>query len=287
MIATGLRHLGVVALGIAATLAASPARAADASAWDGDARSAVRLIAASSPRDGSTSLRAGVEIRLASGWKTYWRYPGDSGVPPRFDFTQSSNIDSITLAWPYPQRFADGSGQSIGYTGNVIFPLRIVAKDPARPVSLKLQIDYAVCEKLCVPAEGSANLVLTNANNGLANDAPLAAAQARVPKPSAIGGGDSAGLAIRSVRQEGGERYPRIVVDVAAPPGERADLFVEGPTAEWALPLPAPVAGGPAGLQRFAFDLDGMPPGASARGALLTLTATAGGSAIEAAARID
>src|SRR5262249_8927036 len=102
MIATRLRRLGAVGVAIAAMLATLPAPAAEASAREGEARAAVRLIAAS-PHDGGTSLRAGVEIRLAPGWKTYWRYPGDSGVPPRFDFAQSTNVDSIPLSWPYPQ----------------------------------------------------------------------------------------------------------------------------------------------------------------------------------------
>jgi DsbC/DsbD-like thiol-disulfide interchange protein len=143
-----------------------------------------------------------------------------------------------------------------------------------------------VCEKLCVPAEGSADLLLTNTTPGTAvYDEALAAAEARVPKPASLG--DGAGLAIRDVRQEPGERYPRIVVDMAAPEGQSADLFAEGPTAEWALPVPAPIGGGPSGTRRFAFDLAGLPPGASAHGALLTLTAVAGGSAIEVTARID
>ena len=62
-------------------------------------RAAVRLIAgASAARCGATSMRAGVEIRLAPGWKTYWRYPGDSGVPPRFDFSRLATMSkSVTV----------------------------------------------------------------------------------------------------------------------------------------------------------------------------------------------
>ena len=60
-------------------------------------------------------LRAGIELRLAPGWKTYWRYPGDSGIPPRFDFAKSRNVKSVTVRWPAPQRLTDESGTSIGY----------------------------------------------------------------------------------------------------------------------------------------------------------------------------
>jgi hypothetical protein len=78
-----------------------------------------------------------------------------------------------------------------------------------------------------------------------------------------------------------------VLVDVAAPAGEVLALFAEGPTAQWALPLPEPVAGAPTGLQRFAFGLDGLPPGVEPAGASLRLTAVAGDSAIEVAFRLD
>src|SRR5262249_44840211 len=105
MIATVSRRLGAVGFVLATGLV--HAHAAEASAWDGDARSAVRIIAGAPTRPDGKTLRAGVEIRLAPGWKTYWRYPGDSGVPPRFDFAQSSNVQSATLHWPSPHRFGD------------------------------------------------------------------------------------------------------------------------------------------------------------------------------------
>jgi len=282
MIATALRQAGAVGLALGVATVAPHAHAAEASPWDGDARSAVRLIMGMP--DGAT-LRAGVEIRLAPGWKTYWRYPGDSGVPPRFDFTQSSNVKSATLSWPSPRRFADDGGQTIGYEGDVMFPLRIVANDPAQPVVLRLKIDYAVCEKLCVPAEGNAELPLAATVVASATEPALAAAEARVPTPASIG--DRAGLAIRSLHKEVGGRFARVIVDLATPDGDAVDLFAEGPTSEWALPLPMPVAGAPRGQHRFAFDLDGIPPGQSAQGAVLTLTAVAGRSAIEVKAALD
>ena len=106
-----------------------------------------------------------------------------------------------------------------------------------------------------------------------------------MPKPAAIG--DAAPLAIHAVRREAGAGKPRVIVDVAAPAGAPVGLFAEGPTAQWALPLPEPVPGAPAGLQRFAFELDGLPPGAKPDGATLRLTAVSGGKAIEVAFRLD
>jgi DsbC/DsbD-like thiol-disulfide interchange protein len=262
-------------------LVAIPSHAADASPWDKGERSAVRLIAASGPEGGaSPTLRAGVEIRLNKGWKTYWRYPGDSGVPPRFSFARSENVKGVAVKWPAPHRFSDGGGFSIGYKDHVIFPLAVEPADQAKPVTLRLDLDYAICEKLCVPAEAKAELELSPARTS--HDAALAMADGRVPKPVTIGGRTA--FTFTAVRQD----VPgRVTVDVSAPGIAELDLFAEGPTPEWALPLPEPVGGAPSGTKRFSFALDGLPPGARAAGAVLTLTAVAPQGAIEATYRLD
>jgi len=270
----------ILAANLVATVAmVSPARAADTSAWDGDQRAAVRLIAGTPRGNGTAAIRhAGVEIHLAPGWKTYWRYPGDAGVPPRFDFSSSRNLKSASVRYPAPHRLSDESGTSIGYKGDVVFPLDVTPQDAGKPVVLALKIDYAVCEKICVPAEGKAELTLSGQPS--AEYAALADGETRVPVPAKIG--EAGPLSIRSVKRED----KRILVDVAAPT-DAVELFAEGPTAEWALPVPTPVEGAPSGVQRFAFELDGLPPGAKADGAELKLTAVSGGHAIEVPFRLD
>jgi DsbC/DsbD-like thiol-disulfide interchange protein len=270
---------------IASLTGVATASAADASAWDEGLQSAVRLIAARASGSGTGLVyRSGVEIKLNPGWKTYWRYPGDSGVPPAFDFSKSENVKSATVLFPAPMRFDDGAGgHSIGYKAGVLLPVHVVPKDPAKPAVLRARIDYAVCEKLCVPAD--ANLELTLPGSDSATDAAVGAAEALLPKMSSVG--DRGALAIRAARKEAGEGKPKVVVDVAAPDGAAPALYAEGPDAKWALPLPEPVAGAPAGQQRFTFELDGLPPGESGVGASLRLTAVAGGKAVEALFRLD
>lgn len=269
------------------TLAAGPSFAANSSQWDVDTRSAVRLVAARSlVESGVTYLRAGIELRLQPGWKTYWRYPGDSGVPPVFDFGGSENIKSVTVLWPAPERFSDGGGYSIGYKNGVILPLRVVPKDDRKPVILRLKLDYAVCDSLCVPAKGKVELELTR--KGATRDSSVDAAEARVPMPTSIGTGQS--LIIRSVQRLLGALRGRVLVDVAAPDSSNmVDLFAEGPTPKWALPLPEPVPGTTnSDVRRFGFDLDGLPPGASPDGATLKLTAVSKtGPAIEVEYRLE
>ena len=271
------------AVAVACLAVANGARAGDdVSRWDGDGRSAIRLMAGARATV-DAPVRAGIEIRLKPGWHTYWRYPGDAGVPPRFDFQGSQNVKSVDVRFPAPKRLPEGGMTAIGYDGDVILPLTIVAQDAGRPVLLRLKLDYAVCEKLCVPADGKAELTLGIGPSTM--EAPLTAAEARVPKKRSLD--ERGALSIRSVKRDAGSPRPRAIVEVAAPPGTAIDLLAEGPTPEWALPLPAPVAGAPAGLQRFAFDLDGAPPGEKYRGAMITLTAVAGDDAIEVAIRLD
>jgi DsbC/DsbD-like thiol-disulfide interchange protein len=272
-----------------ASLMATHAIAADASDWDQDARAGVRLIAGNPPAGATDGTqRAGIEIKLASGWKTYWRYPGDSGVPPRFDFKHSENVKSVTVLWPAPHRFSDEEGQTIGYKDHVVFPLRVIPQDKSKPVTLKLDLDYAVCDKLCVPMSSIIELPLDGGASKLDN--LLAAAEARIPAPGVIDSaapGDGKMLAIKSVHRDANATKPQVVVDVVAPRGGKVDLLAEGPTPDWALPLPKAVPGAPAGEQRFTFDLDGLPTSAKAEGADLTLTAIAGEAAIEVKARLD
>jgi DsbC/DsbD-like thiol-disulfide interchange protein len=275
--------LTVLAGASLATILTTGAFAADTSAWDEDQQSSARLVAAAA-RDASgvRTLRAGIEIKLKNGWHTYWRYPGDSGVPPVFDFSKSQNVKHAEVRYPAPRKFPDGAGgQSIGYTGDVIWPVDVVPSDPSRPAVLHVAIDYAVCEKLCIPAK--ANLELSVNGGSSAAEAVVSAAEARVPKQSKIG--DEGPLAVRAVHREAGGGKPRIVVDVAAT--EPVTLLAEGPTVQWALPLPEPAPGAPAGQHRFAFDLDGLPPGETGHGAMLRLTAVAGDKAIEVGFRLD
>jgi DsbC/DsbD-like thiol-disulfide interchange protein len=265
-------------------VAGGVARAADdVTRWDGDARSAARLVAGSQ-RTTDGALRAGVEIRLKAGWHTYWRYPGDAGVPPKFDFGASQNLKRAVVLWPAPQRIVEAGGSTLGYSSDVIFPVRVEPVDAKKPVLLRLKLDYAICEKLCVPADATTELALGTFKGSTSRDAALAAAERRVPRVAKLGAGGP--LAITSVRRESDTKPPGVMVDVTAP-SDAVDLFAEGPTAQWALPVPTKVDGAPAGQQRFKFELDGLPGGESDRGALLTLTATTPGEAIEVAIRLD
>jgi DsbC/DsbD-like thiol-disulfide interchange protein len=263
--------LGATAI-LSVACAACEVRAEDASPWQRDAHSAVRLLAGS--RSGAVLL-GGVAIQLQPGWHTYWRTPGDSGVPPRFDFSKSDNVEGVTVLWPAPRKFDDGAGgTSLGYTQQLVLPLRIVAKNADKPVTLRAAINYAVCEKICIPVDANAELGFASVAS--TEDGTLSEALNAVPKPANVG--DPNPLSILDVRRDG---KTNVLVDVTAPEGKDVSLFVEGPTPDWALPVPKLVEHGPPGVKRFAFELDGLPPGVSADGAALKLTLVGGDRAYE------
>jgi DsbC/DsbD-like thiol-disulfide interchange protein len=270
------------ALGFAATLLASSlameAHAQDSSPWQRDGHSAVRLLAGS--RSGAVLL-GGIAFELQPGWKTYWRTPGDSGVPPRFDFSRSDNIEAVTVMWPAPTKFDDGAGgYSLGYHNQVVLPLRIVAKNADEPVTLRADVNYAVCEKLCIPVEASAELAIASVAS--TEDSALFAALDTVPKPANVG--DPNPLTIRDVKRDG---KSTVLVDVAVPDTRSVDLFVEGPTPDWALPVPKLLEHSPPGVKRFAFELEGLPPGTNPEGAALKLTLVGGDRAYEFNINLD
>ena len=158
---------------------AAPALAADAFStdWSPAGKSDARLIAAG-------GALAGFEIRLAPNAITYWRDPGEAGVPPTFDFSGSDNIATIEPLFPAPTRIWESDGsEAFGYASHVVIPLKIEPRDPAKPVTLKLDASYAVCEKLCLPARAKLTLTLQGGDSPYAP--AVEAARAAVPRPVA------------------------------------------------------------------------------------------------------
>ena len=242
-------------------------------------RSAIRLIAGSSKADDAV-LRAGIEVKLRPGWKTYWRYPGDSGVPPHFDFSGSENLKKAEVLYPAPHLFTDETGQSLGYKDTVIFPVVVSPQQAGKPVRLRVKVDYAVCEKLCVPAEGRAELTLVTGDSK--HNPALTTAETHVPKQVT-----ATQLGLTAKRVNTGAK-PSVIVELGAPTGKPVELFVEGPTPQWALPIPKPVTSAPAGRAQFSFELDGLPPGVDPKSQLdLTFTVVTGDRAVETKTHLD
>ena len=94
---------------------------------------------------------AGLKIELAEGWKTYWRSPGEAGIPPTLDLQGSDNLAGLRIHWPTPSLFTVSGLRSIGYKGTVVIPIELKPADPAAPIRLNGRLDLGVCADVCVP----------------------------------------------------------------------------------------------------------------------------------------
>jgi suppressor for copper-sensitivity B len=202
------------------------ARSEDAamSNWSHGTHSAMRLIAGATAPSGKQ--RIGVELKLSPGYKTYWRNPGTAGLPPRFDWSGSENVGGLDVRWPTPMRFRGGASVSIGYAGEVVIPVSVLPVDASKPVMVVLTLDYAVCEKICVPARGEAQLWLEPGVTTVSSPR-LEEYEARVPLRIKLGEAPER-LAILDVKAL--ERGDALEVLLRAPAGGAVDdVFVEGP----------------------------------------------------------
>lgn len=93
-----------------------------------------------------------LHLQLAPQWKTYWRAPGDAGIPPSFDWSGSRNVGSVRFHWPAPEVFRTNGLQTVGYHDELVLPFEVTPKDPTQPIHLQAQVDLGVCKDICMPA---------------------------------------------------------------------------------------------------------------------------------------
>ena len=145
-------------------------------------------------KDGSRM--AAIRITLNPGWKTYWRSPGDAGIPPHFDWTGSSNVQSVAITWPTPEVFSQNGMQSIGYTDELILPVRIAPRKDGKQMRFKAVLDIGVCRDICVPQRLKVSAKLPNDMGK--RDPRIAAAIASRPLTEAEAGVKKASCEISS-----------------------------------------------------------------------------------------
>lgn len=119
------------------------------------------------------TVMAGLEIRLEPGWKTYWRAPGDAGIPPQFDWSRSSNLSAVQVIWPTPKVTWQNGMRSIGYTEHVILPIELTPHTPGQAISLHTSLLIGVCQDICMPVTISVSSPLTGQSESPAIRAAL------------------------------------------------------------------------------------------------------------------
>ena len=225
--------LGAVAAAL--LLLASGMAVAQDGALPAQEPSQIRLVSAAASVSGGTELWLGVHMVLAEGWETYWRSPGEAGLPPTFEWGGSANISGAEVSWPAPETIVRYGLTMYGYTREVLFPVHVTVPDPSRPVTVRLLFRYAVCADICIATE--ADLALDFPTEGAAAD-PVAGRlidfyRARVPAPQGEGGMrvesaalDSAGVLELELASPVPFRAPRAIIE-AAPGWVLIDPVVE------------------------------------------------------------
>lgn len=96
-------------------------------------------------------------LTLSDGWKTYWRAPGDAGIPPQFKWQGSRNVGDVVISWPAPHVFNQNGMQSIGYYDQLVLPVEITPAKAGQPVRLKGKMEIGICKDVCIPSTLSFN----------------------------------------------------------------------------------------------------------------------------------
>jgi DsbC/DsbD-like thiol-disulfide interchange protein len=228
-----LSHLHLNVVVCLSFVAASPA-VASSSAWIETQGGNVRLVSAGEPGpDGR--LRGVLEVALKPGWKTYWRDPGDAGVPPRIDVSASTNVSGADIDFPAPSLFDDGYSVWAGYDRPVRLPVTFTIPAPERFAFIKADLFLGICQTICIPVSGEVMLDPGSAPHDPADVAIVSSAFAALPSPAHDGFGISA------VRVDD----TTLLVQASLPaPSTQAQLFVAG-NDRWTFGRPEAVDAGP------------------------------------------
>ncbi len=131
--------------------------AASSTAWTESGGGAVRIVT-SGLSDENGALRGALEIKLAPGWKTYWRNPGDSGIPPRIDISGPSPVMALDLHFPAPQRISDPYASWAGYTQSVALPIVFHLPGSGLGGTIEGTVSLGICESICIPINAAFSL---------------------------------------------------------------------------------------------------------------------------------
>lgn len=123
---------------------------AAAQVQENDASDIVKVSLLSGWREDNGTHFAALKFVLAPGWKTYWRAPGDGGVPTRLDWSGSTNLRDVKILWPLPEVFRQNGLRSVGYRGEFILPMAFQAVSGG-PIEIDGRLDFGVCAEICLP----------------------------------------------------------------------------------------------------------------------------------------
>lgn len=161
---------------------------------------------------------AALKLTLPDGWHTYWRSPGEAGIPPRFDWSGSDNVSAVTPHWPAPDVFDLNGYRTLGYLNALTLPIEFTPASGGGPMHVTAKLDIGVCDEVCVPVslEVSANLPEQSRR-----DTVISAALAAVPADAQVAGVKAAVCSVEPLKDG-----LRVTTHVTLPPQGQNEFAV-------------------------------------------------------------
>ncbi len=191
---------------------------ASASDWFDMEGARIRIVT-TGDADADGRLKGVLDINLKPGWKTYWRDPGDAGVPPTLDVSSNPGVEAAQFDFPAPQRHDEGDFQWAGYDYPVRIPVTFTLREPISPGPIEADIFLGVCETICVPVQAKLTVDPAGDPANLADALAVKNAVATIPMAA------TADFGIRLAEESEGK-----IVFEASFPGDpsSAELFIAG-----------------------------------------------------------
>ena len=165
----------------------------------------------------------GLQIRHQPHWHTYWKNPGDSGLPTTLSWQLPEGVQAGDIQWPTPKKLPVGPLMNFGFEGTLLLPVPITvpATFSGSSLEVKLQAEWLVCKDVCIPESGEFTLSLPAAAATAMHGAAFEAA--RAASPQAVAGAQA------TAKVEGGDLVVRVAGLPAAWRGRTMDFLPETP----------------------------------------------------------
>ncbi len=128
----------------------------------------------------------GLQIRHQPEWHTYWKNPGDSGLPTTVEWQLPPGIEAGEIAWPVPKKIPVGPLANYGYEDTVLLPVPLTVtpafQGSAGDAEIRLKATWLVCKRECIPEDGSFVLKLSARSTTALHAAAFQSAWERQPK---------------------------------------------------------------------------------------------------------
>lgn len=186
--------------------------------WASGEGGRMRLVAL--PADATGNIRAALQIEPKPGWVTYWREPGNSGIPPQVTLAPESNVRLERIDYPVPKILSDGKVEDIGYDAPVTLPITFIAVEPGKPAKIEATAFIGICKDICIPFQAEFSLTLAPASQSLPEEESILQSATALPEaPSsdfAVRGhqlsSDGKQLSLQLTVPESGSGLPQVIV---------------------------------------------------------------------------